>query len=63
MSVREVGWLAIRGGEEFLLDDRELVSGVFGAREVGLERDAGPVGFLALGHLEVGFEEVLVLAS
>jgi hypothetical protein len=63
VSVGEIDRLADRSGEEFLLDDRELVSGVFGGREVGFERDAGPVGFLALGHFEVGFEEVLVFAS
>jgi hypothetical protein len=63
VRVRETDRLAVRSSEEFLFDDRELVSGVFGGREIGFERDAGPVGFLAFGDFEVGFEEVLVLAS
>lgn len=63
MRVRELDRLAIWSSEEFLFNDRELVAGIFRSREVGFERDAVPVGLLAFGHLEVGLEEVLVLAS
>jgi hypothetical protein len=61
--VGEFDRLAVGSSEEFLFDDGELISGVFGGCEVGLECDAVPVGLLALGHFEVGFKEVLVLAS
>ena len=63
MNVREIDRLAVGSSEEFLLDNVELVSGVFGGREVSFERDAGPVGLFALRDFEVGLEEVLVLAS
>jgi hypothetical protein len=63
VRVRELDRLAIWSSEELLFDDRELVAGIFGSREVGFERDAVPVGFLALVDFEVGLEEVLVLAS
>jgi hypothetical protein len=61
--VGEFDRLAVGSSEEFLFDDGELISGVFGGCEVGFQCDAAPVGLLALGHFEVGFEEVLVLAS
>jgi len=63
VGVGELDRLAVGSSDKSLFDDVEFVSGIFGGFEVGLERDAVPVGFLALGDFEVGFGEVLVLAS
>jgi hypothetical protein len=57
VGVGELDRLAVGSSEKSLFDDVELVSGIFGGFEVGLERDAVPVGFLALRDFEVGFWE------